>query len=177
MATNYTLRGIAVVGFVAAVSAASFTLPPGVAYGSGGEARMARVDDPQWKQECGSCHVPYPPSLLPKASWRRIMAGLGNHFGENAELDPATSAHILALLEAHAADSGYSRLGAKVMRGIDGSTPPARITETAWFQRKHDEVPTGAWKRASVGSPANCGACHGEAERGIFDEHTVKIPR
>ena len=38
-------------------------------------------------QECGSCHFPYQPGLLPAVSWERIMGGLEDHFGENAELD------------------------------------------------------------------------------------------
>ena len=32
--------------------------------------------------DCGDCHKIYPPYLLPKRSWRRIMRTLDNHFGE-----------------------------------------------------------------------------------------------
>jgi hypothetical protein len=105
------------------------------------------------------------------------MGNLAEHFGDNAEVDAQTNAHLLALLEAHAADSGYSRLGAKVMRRARSGEAPLRITETAWFVGKHDEVPAATWKRAAVGSPANCAACHREADRGIFDEHSVRIPK
>ena len=29
---------------------------------------------PTYRAECGSCHVPYPPQLLPAESWRALMA-------------------------------------------------------------------------------------------------------
>jgi len=49
----------------------------------------ARVDfaplaDPLYRSECGDCHMPYPAGLLPAASWRRIMNGLEDHFGDHA---------------------------------------------------------------------------------------------
>jgi len=44
------------------------------------------------------------------------------------------------------------------------------------FIRKHDEVRADVWKRASIKSPANCGACHIDAAKGIFSENNIKIP-
>jgi hypothetical protein len=43
---------------------------------------------PLYKDECGSCHFAYPPTMLPAASWERVMAGLGAHFGDNADSAP-----------------------------------------------------------------------------------------
>ncbi|MEW6591787.1 MAG: diheme cytochrome c, partial [Pseudomonadota bacterium] len=150
---------------------------PNEARGDSGDDLMPRLTHQAWQQECGSCHLAYPPALLPKASWQRLMAGLDDHFGENASLDPATRADILRFLEAHAADSGISRMGGKVMQRMDTKTVPLRITETTWFVRKHDEVPASAWRRKSVGSAANCAACHRQAEKGHYDDDTVRIPR
>lgn len=176
---NFVLRGIGVLATVATLTLLAFSLP------SGGEARgdgggdnlMPRLANKNWQQECASCHLAYPPALLPRASWQRLMGGLDRHFGENASLDPATQADILRFLEAHAADSGSSRMGDKVMRRMRANEAPLRITETRWFIKKHDEVPDTTWTRKSVGSAANCAACHQQAEKGIFDEHTVRIPR
>jgi hypothetical protein len=120
--------------------------------------------NPTWKTECGACHVAYPPRLLPAASWRTIMAGLGKHFGTDASLDPAAAAEVAAFLERHA---GRDR----------GATPSLRITDTAWFRRKHREIAAAAWKRPAVKSPANCGACHPAAERGDYDDDAVTVPR
>ena len=121
--------------------------------------------DPAWKAECGSCHVAYPPALLPAASWRALMAGLDKHFGTDASLDPASAARITTFLERNAG------------RERDASAKaPLRITETRWFQHKHDEVPNSVWKSPKVKSPSNCAACHAGAEHGDFSEDNVQIP-
>jgi len=121
--------------------------------------------DPTWKAECGSCHVAYPPALLPAASWRAVMAGLDKHFGTDASLDPATHARITTFLERNAGRE----------RGAPAK-PPLRVTETRWFVHKHDEVPGAVWKSVKVKSPSNCAACHTGAERGDFDEDNLRIP-
>ena len=43
-----------------------------------------------YTQECGSCHLAFPPNLLPKASWQSVMHGLDKHYGSDASLDAAT---------------------------------------------------------------------------------------
>jgi len=48
---------------------------------------------------CGSCHLVYQPGLLPARSWDRIMTALSDHFGDNAELDPAASSEIRRFLK------------------------------------------------------------------------------
>lgn len=126
--------------------------------------RFAVVSQPKWQTECGSCHMAYPPQLLTAANWRQMMKGLDRHFGANATLDAKENAEILAFLERHAArDQNYS---AKTLR----------ITDTAWFQRKHREVPNSAWSHAKVKSRSNCTACHVTAERGDWSEHSVRMP-
>lgn len=175
---NMLLRGIGVLATVGTLSALTLSLPSGgEARGDGGDDLMPRLTHTAWQQECASCHLAYSPALLPRASWQRLMGGLDQHFGENASLDPATQADILRFLEAHAADSGNSRMGNKVMQRIGHDTAPLRITGTRWFVRKHDEVPRDAWSRKSVGSAGNCAACHGKAEQGVFDDDTVRIPK
>jgi len=174
---NYLLRGISVLATVGTVSLLAFSLPSGEAHGDGGDNLLPRLTHKNWQQECASCHLAYSPTLLPRASWRRMMNGLDQHFGENASLDPVTQADILRFLEANATDSGNSRMGDKVMQRMGTDEAPLRITETRWFVRKHDEVPRATWSRKAVGSAANCAACHRQAEKGVFDEDTVRIPK
>jgi hypothetical protein len=174
---NYLLRGIGVVATVGVISLLAFSLPPGEARGDGGGNVLPRTTNKNWQQECASCHIAYSPAFLPKASWRRLMSGLDRHFGENASLDPATQADILRFLEANAADTGTSRMGSRVMQRMGSQEAPLRITETRWFVRKHDEVPRDTWSRKSVGSAANCVACHRQAEQGRFNEHDIRIPK
>ncbi|HKI65234.1 MAG TPA: diheme cytochrome c [Burkholderiales bacterium] len=123
------------------------------------------ADNARWKAECGSCHLAYPPQLLPAPAWRGIMAGLDKHFGTDASLDPAAAAEIGAFLERNAG------------RGRRANAQTLRISESAWFRHEHDEVPAAAWKRPSVTSAANCSACHRAAERGDFSERNIRIPR
>lgn len=175
---NYVLRGIGVLAAVGGLSLAAFSLPSGEARGDGGgDDMMPRLTHAAWQQECASCHIAYSPALLPRASWRRVMGGLEQHFGEDASVDPVVQADILRFLEANAADSGKSRIGSKVMQRLGTDKAPVRITETRWFVRKHDEVPRATWARKSIGSAANCAACHRQAERGMFEENDVRIPK
>ena len=130
-----------------------------------------------WKAECASCHMAYPPGLLPERSWRKMMAELDKHFGQNASLDaPATKA-ILGYLVENSAEHGTSRRSARFLGAIPATATPLRITENAYFVREHREVSPGDWKLPKVGSPANCNACHSDAEEGNFSGRNVKIPR
>jgi hypothetical protein len=174
---NYLLRGIGVVATVGTVSLLAFSLPSGEARGDSEDTVLPRLTHKNWQQECASCHIAYAPAFLPKSSWQRLMGGLDHHFGENASLDPATQADILKFLEANAADSGTHPTGRRVMRDMTTKDVPLRITETRWFVRKHDEVPRATWSRKSVGSAANCAACHRQAEQGKFDDDSVRIPK
>ena len=69
-------------------------------------------------KECGECHMAFQPALLPTESWRRIMAGLAGHFGEDASLEPELAAEIEAYL---------------VQNAEHGDGTKLRITEQRWF--------------------------------------------
>jgi hypothetical protein len=135
---------------------------------------FARADDdggpatrvplhPRYQQECSSCHVAYPPRLLPAPSWQRLMNKLPHHFGTDASLDAATTRQLSEWLTSHA--------------GNRAAPPQDRITRSSWFQHEHDEVGTSTWQRASIKSPSNCVACHTRAEQGNFNERYIRIPR
>jgi hypothetical protein len=132
----------------------------------GGKSLAAMQVNAVWQKECGSCHLAFDPGLLPADTWRRMMTGLDRHFGADATLTAPEAREITDFLVQHAAT------------GSGGAGAPLRITETAWFKRKHSgrEVPAGVFKRAAVKSPANCLACHPGAEKFDFNEHGVKIP-
>lgn len=128
--------------------------------------RGSIAPDPTWSSECGTCHVPYPPQLLAPAAWATIMRDLDRHFGTDASVDAAAERSISAFLQARSASGKRGRAEPQTIR----------ITETAWFRRKHDELAPEVWKRPAVKSASNCAACHEEAERGIYSEHTVRVP-
>jgi hypothetical protein len=117
-----------------------------------------------YRNECGSCHDPYPPGLLNRGDWGRIMQGLDKHFGTDASLDNKTTANIGHWLERNAGQ-----------RASAGTNPP-RFTSTVWFKRHHREVPANAWKDPRVKTPAYCTGCHKSAAQGRFDENEISVP-
>ena len=132
-----------------------------------GERVLFAAPPAVYTQECASCHLAYPPGLLPADSWQRMMDSLPRHFGTDASLDAATRNTIAAWLAANAGTGKRAR----------GAPPDDRITRADWFVREHREVPAAAWSRASIRSASNCADCHDGAADGRFDEHGVRIPR
>lgn len=126
---------------------------------------IAPVVDPAYAKECGACHLAYPPSLLPAASWRKVMSGLDRHFGQNAELDEATRAKLERWLVDNAGGA----------RG--GDPAPLRISDVGWFRREHREVAHRVGKGQRAASFADCAACHAGAARWDFDEDGARIGR
>ena len=117
-------------------------------------------------EECGSCHLAFPAAMLPARSWRAMMGDLGNHFGEDASLDPTVQASITDYLVANAADVR----GSKLLRGLSPQDTPLRITELPKWVREHREVSRAEWNAPDVKSKANCAACHKDAEKGYYDD-------
>lgn len=147
---------------VAAVLAGSALLPAWA-----DDVRPTGPLPPKYRQECASCHIAYPPGLLPAASWQRLVNDLPHHFGTDASLDPATVQELAGWL---AANAGASRRARE-------EPQQDRITRSAWFVREHRKVPADTWKLPAVKSASNCMACHAQADQGDFDEHRVRIPR
>ncbi|SBT05879.1 Diheme cytochrome c [Candidatus Accumulibacter aalborgensis] len=137
---------------------------------AGGSHYFAPVSDAVVKEECGGCHLAFPPSMLPASSWQRMMSDLKNHFGDDASVDAATAAHITGYLVANAGDTGGRRYSDKLLRGTPTTKAPLRITELTRWVREHREVPAWEWKHKDVRSKANCVACHAAAERGYYDD-------
>ncbi len=135
-------------------------------------APVAEID-PTVRTECTDCHMFYHPSLLPAGDWRRIMATLDDHYGEDASLDADTAAEITAWLTAHAAESADTR-ASKVFR-LDPAGGVTRITETPFWKARHAGIGDAAFRSAEVGSRANCAACHADAESGWFNPFFAEI--
>ncbi len=121
---------------------------------------------PQYAQECAACHVAYPPALLSADSWQRIMMGLSQHYGVDASLDAAQIDTIARWLRSEAG----------VYKKVQTSPPEGRISRSNWFVREHRRVAPEVWRHASVKSPAQCTACHTQADQGRFDERDLRLP-
>jgi len=138
---------------------------------------VAPATDETYRNECGSCHFPYQPGLLPARSWAVVMNTLGDHFGDNAELAPETAAKLRDYLIANAADQSNHRRSQAIARSIPPNMSPRRITETAFFRNQHHELPPRVVQQnPQVGSFSACQACHTQAATGSYNEHEIRIP-
>jgi hypothetical protein len=137
---------------------------------AGGGHYFAPVTDPVVKEECGGCHLAFAPSMLPAASWQRMMGQLNDHFGDDASVDAQTARRITDYLVANAADTAGDRHGGRMLRGVSLDNPPLRITELPRWQREHRKVRDWEWQDKKVGSKANCVACHADAASGYYEE-------
>ena len=125
-----------------------------------------------YQSECGSCHWPFHPSLLPRASWATLMAGLSDHFGEDASLPKTFTASIAAYLEAYAAEAWDTEAG-NAMR-IVSNADPLRITASPFWIAKHRGVADRTFAAAPVKGRSNCIACHADATTGMFADQAIR---
>ena len=133
------------------------------------------VDNLTYKEQCGACHFAYQPALLPSGSWHKILSSLDDHNGEEIVIEEESKKIILDYLANGAAEYSSAKRARKIMRSLDGLTP-TRITNVPYIQRKHHEIKEEVFKRESIGSPANCTACHSTAESGVYEDDNVHIP-
>ena len=137
---------------------------------AGGSHYYPPVTDPVVKEECGSCHLAFAPSMLPASSWKRMMADLKNHFGDDATIDAASAARITDYLVANTADKGGQPFSSKLLRGVSAANAPLRITELPKWVNEHRKVPDWEWKHKDVRTKTNCTACHADAELGYYND-------
>jgi hypothetical protein len=115
-----------------------------------------------FKTECGSCHLAYPPALLGAADWRRVMAGLDRHYGDNAALD-ADDAEVGDFL---------ARNGGNADRYADAGA--AALTATAWFRQS--TAGTGGYLAGHRVRRRQLRCLPSQAEQGRYGEHDIALP-
>jgi len=130
--------------------------------------------EPLLDSECGACHRPFHPSLLPRASWAALMANLSDHFGEDASLPPDEVKRIGDCLQTYAAEAWDTEAAHRF--SVVSPDQPLRITETPYWRRKHAHIDPAVFARKEIGAKSNCGACHGDAATGRFDDQAIRIP-
>lgn len=108
----------------------------------------------KWKQECGACHVAYPPKMLNGENWQQLMGSLDKHFDSNAVLDARDGKVILDFLQRNAGSG--DRYGSASLR----------ISDTPWFKREHRVISPNEWLLPEVKTKSNCSACHGKVVLG-----------
>ncbi len=146
-------------------------------FGKSQQPGVAPVENPFYLEECGSCHFPYQPGLLPARSWTKVMGGLSDHFGENAELPAEDVTAIETYLITNAADKSNYKRSKKIMKYMSPTDAPLRISETRYFLKEHDELSRNmVQNNPEVGSFSKCDSCHTQAAKGSFEENEIDIP-
>lgn len=124
-------------------------------------ACSARAASPQqtYTAQCGACHMAYPPTLLPARSWQAIIAGLANHFGEDATLGRKDAATISAFLAENAADGPLG--DRRFLEGVSAAMTPARITDMPFWRVIHARLlRPGVGTGPGIRKGAECNRCH-----------------
>jgi len=137
----------------------------------------ALADDPKWREECGSCHMAFHPTLLPARSWQKLIAEQDRHFGADLALDAPTREALLAFMVNDAAEKMSTEAAFRINRSIKPETTPLRITDTPYWTKKHRDIAASDWLLPQVKSKVNCAACHQDAEAGTFQDAAMRIPR
>lgn len=134
-------------------------------------------DNETWRSECSDCHLAFHPVLLPTRSWQRIMNEQDEHFDEELGLDEETVDEITRFLMANASESGLNEVAHGITRDVPAHETPLRITETSFWKNQHRKIDERYWESDIVGSEANCGACHRDAEQGWFEDSNMSLPK
>lgn len=156
----------------------------GLVVGAGGVAALAALPgrgvppstlDATYAEQCGACHMAYPPSLAPAATWNGILADLQHHFGADASLSTDLVAHIRAYLLANSAEH-WDTLPAHMFRHVD-PRHPLRITDTPYWRHMHSGISQAKFAATSGGRRSSCDGCHKDAETGRFAPQAIELPK
>jgi mono/diheme cytochrome c family protein len=111
-----------------------------------------------YTQECGRCHIAYPPQLLTVSGWRTQISGLNDHYGIDARVAVPASRTILSYLVNNAAWQDE----------FAPANPAARLTSTKWFVRTHG---LNVSKDKAI---SDCASCHSDASIGKYNQAAQK---
>ncbi len=127
-------------------------------------------------KECGGCHFAYQPGWLPERSWRKLMASLDQHFGDNAELKLTVHDAVLAYLLAGSAERATNQRSREILKAIGPTNTPITVTDVLYVGGIHGGFLNPAFKgKPEVKTLAQCPVCHTRAENGWFANVTFTV--
>ncbi len=134
--------------------------------------------DPLYVKECGSCHFPYSPGLLPARSWDLQLQRMGKHFGEAVGLNEATRTALRRYLTANAADVSPYEGSKAFMERIKADNIPYRLADVHLFRGMHTIIRAmiDTQPGIKVRKLTNCNGCHQGAEEGSFGLSELFVP-
>jgi len=132
---------------------------------------------PLFVEECASCHLLYPPFLLPKRSWKSMMATLSDHFGDDASLDEADRLAIEAYLLQNSAESSTKEAAFYILESIDKKKDIIAISQTPYWEKRHKNIDKTVFNAKKVRTKSNCKACHQGFEQGLIEDDKIVLPK
>lgn len=134
--------------------------------------------DPLYVKECGACHFPYSPGLLPVRSWELHLTRLEKHFGESVNLPAQTQAAIRKYLVENAADKSSFEGSLTFMERVDPRKTPYQLWDVPLFREMHRVIAEVIDRkpRITVRKFTNCNGCHQAAEDGSFGYNELVVP-
>ena len=144
---------------------------------SSGRTDVAPVNNQLYIKECGSCHFPYQPGLLPANSWNKMMVNLDKHFGTDATLTDEDFVTLSKYLNDNSAEKNmqYKRSNRIVSSLLPGQVADS-ISTTPYMIKKHKDIRKDLITQPDVKGLFNCMACHTTADKGIYSERAINIP-
>jgi hypothetical protein len=144
---------------------------------AGADDRFPPITSDLVRSECGDCHLVYQPEMLPRRSWRKLIDGRADHFGDELSLDEETAKQVLRYLGDRASDTSRHEEARKFLRGLAPGDTPIRITDTPRWRKKHRDLPDRVWADPKIAFRGACEACHTEAEHGSYDDDAgLRLP-
>lgn len=132
---------------------------------------------PDFYNECSSCHIAYPPYLLPRNSWKLLMGDLENHFGDDASLDSNTAQSIYSFLNQNSAEASTHQAAHMITKSLKEKDDTIAISNTPYWKKRHSSIDENIFTSQEIKSKANCQACHMDIENGLMENHLIKLPK
>ena len=138
---------------------------------------VAPVNNQLYIKECGSCHFPYQPGLLPSNAWNKMMTNLENHFNSDASLNDKDLQTLSKYLNDNSAEKNmqYKRSN-RIVSSLAKNQIPDSISTTPYMIKKHEDIRKDLITQKEVKGLFNCIACHKTADIGIYGERDINIP-
>lgn len=132
---------------------------------------------PLFVEECASCHVLYPPFLLPKKSWKTMMTTLSDHFGDDASLDEADRLSIEAYLLQNSAETSTKEAAFYILKSMPIKKDIISISQMPYWNKRHKDMNKTLFESKKVRTKANCKACHQGFEQGLIEDNKIVLPK
>lgn len=126
--------------------------------------------------ECSDCHNLFPPHLLPKESWIKLMKEQAKHYDEDLELDKDLVSSIKKYLVENSLENSTREESYYLFNELKNSNN-FTITKSNYWKSRHKKIPKEIYKRDSIEVKSNCVSCHKSFEYGILEDKDIHIPK